>query len=166
MRPLHRRSHSAGGEKWVDHKPTSSLDLGTVLQPVIPNAIQVSAASGKALAKCDRYMLTHQEVGSDGEIQTKYVKVSTVTLTIGLHCVKLMFLSTVTLEHNVQIRNSFVSHMQSPVCRSRLLTFQAMYLFSRKDNHPLVEEHMVDMKLVLVVFFNFVLNFLRKGSCD
>uniref|UniRef100_G3NNL8 Kinesin-like protein n=1 Tax=Gasterosteus aculeatus aculeatus TaxID=481459 RepID=G3NNL8_GASAC len=98
VRPLHRRSHSAGGEKWVDHKPTSSLDLGTVLQPVIPNAIQVSAASGKALAKCDRYMLTHQEVGSDGEIQTKYVKVSTVTLTIGLHCVKLMFLSTVTLE--------------------------------------------------------------------
>nr|XP_040019093.1 kinesin-like protein KIF23 isoform X1 [Gasterosteus aculeatus aculeatus] len=74
VRPLHRRSHSAGGEKWVDHKPTSSLDLGTVLQPVIPNAIQVSAASGKALAKCDRYMLTHQEVGSDGEIQTKYVK--------------------------------------------------------------------------------------------
>ncbi|KAM8890977.1 kinesin-like protein KIF23 isoform 1-T2 [Spinachia spinachia] len=74
VRPLHRRSRSAGGEKWVDHKPTCSLDLGTVLQPVIPNAIQVSAASGKALSKCDRYVLTHQEVGSDGEIQTKLVK--------------------------------------------------------------------------------------------
>ncbi|XP_037307411.2 kinesin-like protein KIF23 isoform X2 [Pungitius pungitius] len=74
VRPLHRRSRSAGGEKWVDHKPTSSLDLGTVLQPVLPNAIQVSAASGKALSKCDRYVLTHQEVGSDGEIQTKLVK--------------------------------------------------------------------------------------------
>ncbi|XP_029008414.1 kinesin-like protein KIF23 isoform X5 [Betta splendens] len=74
VRPLHRRSRSAGGEKWVDHKPSSSLDLGTVLQPVIPNAIQVNAPSEKALSKCDRYVLTHQEVASDGEIQTKLIK--------------------------------------------------------------------------------------------
>ncbi|KAM6926418.1 kinesin-like protein KIF23 isoform 2-T2 [Lycodopsis pacificus] len=74
VRPLHRRSRSAGGEKWVDHKPLSSLDLGTVLQPVIPNAIQVSTPSEKALSKCDRYVLTHQEVASDGEIQTKLIK--------------------------------------------------------------------------------------------
>ncbi|KAK2842342.1 hypothetical protein Q5P01_012542 [Channa striata] len=74
VRPLHRRSRSAGGEKWVDHKPPSSLDLGTVLQPVIPNAIQVSAPNEKALSKCDRYVLTHQEVASDGEIQTKLIK--------------------------------------------------------------------------------------------
>ncbi|XP_020781141.2 kinesin-like protein KIF23 isoform X2 [Boleophthalmus pectinirostris] len=74
VRPLHRRSRSAGGEKWVDHKPSSNLDLGTVLQPVIPNAIQVSAPNEKALAKCDRYVLTHQEVASDGEIQTKLIK--------------------------------------------------------------------------------------------
>uniref|UniRef100_A0A669CYH7 Kinesin-like protein n=1 Tax=Oreochromis niloticus TaxID=8128 RepID=A0A669CYH7_ORENI len=74
IRPLHRRSRSAGGEKWVDHKPSSSMDLGTVLQPVIPNAIQVSAPSEKALSKCDRYVLTHQEVASDGEIQTKLIK--------------------------------------------------------------------------------------------
>nr|XP_046250111.1 kinesin-like protein KIF23 isoform X3 [Scatophagus argus] len=74
VRPLHRRSRSAGGEKWVDHKPSSSMDLGTVLQPVIPNAIQVSAPSEKALSKCDRYLLTHQELASDGEIQTKLIK--------------------------------------------------------------------------------------------
>uniref|UniRef100_A0A4W6DV17 Kinesin-like protein n=1 Tax=Lates calcarifer TaxID=8187 RepID=A0A4W6DV17_LATCA len=74
VRPLHRRSRSAGGEKWVDHKPASSLDLGTVLQPVVPNAIQVSAPNEKALSKCDRYVLTHQEVASDGEIQTKLIK--------------------------------------------------------------------------------------------
>ncbi|XP_041794596.1 kinesin-like protein KIF23 [Chelmon rostratus] len=74
VRPLHRRSCSAGREKWVDHKPSSSMDLGTVLQPVIPNAIQVSAPSEKSLLKCDRYVLTHQEVASDGEIQTKLIK--------------------------------------------------------------------------------------------
>uniref|UniRef100_A0A8C7XZK4 Kinesin-like protein n=1 Tax=Oryzias sinensis TaxID=183150 RepID=A0A8C7XZK4_9TELE len=74
VRPLHRRSRSAGAEKWVDHKPNSSLDLGTVLQPVIPNSIQVSAPNEKALSKCDRYVLTHQEVASDGEVQTKLIK--------------------------------------------------------------------------------------------
>ncbi|XP_017261707.1 kinesin-like protein KIF23 isoform X4 [Kryptolebias marmoratus] len=74
VRPLHRRSRSAGGEKWVDHKPSSSLDLGTVLQPVIPNAIQVSTPNEKTLSKCDKYVLTHQEVASDGEIQTKLIK--------------------------------------------------------------------------------------------
>ncbi|KAM9352353.1 kinesin-like protein KIF23 [Symphorus nematophorus] len=74
VRPLHMRSCCTGGEKWVDHKPSSSVDLGTVLQPVIPNAIQVSAPSEKALSKCDRYVLTHQEVASDGEIETRLIK--------------------------------------------------------------------------------------------
>lgn len=74
VRPMHRRSRSAGGEKWVDHKPSSNLELGTVLQPVLSNAIQVSTPSEKALSKCDRYVLTHQEVASDGEVQTKLIK--------------------------------------------------------------------------------------------
>ncbi|KAM6961347.1 kinesin-like protein KIF23 isoform 2-T2 [Aplochiton taeniatus] len=74
VRAVHRRSHSAGGERWVDHKPPSNVDLDTVMQPVIPNAIKVSAPSEKALSKCDKYMLTHQEVASDGEIQTKLIK--------------------------------------------------------------------------------------------
>ncbi|XP_077425304.1 kinesin-like protein KIF23 isoform X1 [Vanacampus margaritifer] len=74
VRPLHRRSRSAGGEKWVDHKPASNLDLGTVLQPIIPNAIKVSAPNEKVLSKCDRYVLTHQEIASDGEIQTHLIK--------------------------------------------------------------------------------------------
>ena len=59
----------------MDHKPASSVDLGTMLQPSIPNSIKVSAASEKVLSKCDRYVLTHQEVASDGEIQTKLIKV-------------------------------------------------------------------------------------------
>ncbi|XP_055030127.2 kinesin-like protein KIF23 isoform X5 [Misgurnus anguillicaudatus] len=74
VRPLHRRSHSAGGERWVDHKPTTNVELDTVMQPNLPNAIKVSAPSEKALSKCDKYVLTHQEVASDGEIQTKLIK--------------------------------------------------------------------------------------------
>ncbi|XP_065139313.1 kinesin-like protein KIF23 isoform X2 [Paramisgurnus dabryanus] len=74
VRPLHRRSHSAGGERWVDHKPTTNVELDTVMQPNLPNAIKVSAPTEKALSKCDKYVLTHQEVASDGEIQTKLIK--------------------------------------------------------------------------------------------
>ncbi|XP_038563289.1 kinesin-like protein KIF23 isoform X3 [Micropterus salmoides] len=74
VRPTHRRSHSAGGEKWVDHKPPSNLDLDTVMQPIIPNAIKVSTPNEKALSKCHKYVLRHQELASDGEIETKLIK--------------------------------------------------------------------------------------------
>ncbi|XP_028823216.1 kinesin-like protein KIF23 isoform X1 [Denticeps clupeoides] len=74
VRPTHRRSHSAGGDRWVDHKPASNVDLDTVMQPNLPNAIKVTTPSEKALSKCDKYVLTHQEVASDGEIQTKLIK--------------------------------------------------------------------------------------------
>ncbi|XP_062860709.1 kinesin-like protein KIF23 isoform X2 [Trichomycterus rosablanca] len=74
VRPMHRRSQSAGGERWVDHKPATNLELDTVMQPNVPNSIKVNAPSEKALSKCDKYMLTHQEVASDGEIQTKLIK--------------------------------------------------------------------------------------------
>ncbi|XP_039993252.1 kinesin-like protein KIF23 isoform X9 [Xiphias gladius] len=74
VHPMHRRSHSAGGEKWVDHKPPSNLDLDTFMQPIIPNAIKVSTPNEKALSKCQRYVLRHQELASDGEIETKLIK--------------------------------------------------------------------------------------------
>ncbi|NWX22556.1 KIF23 protein, partial [Aegotheles bennettii] len=73
VRLRHRRSRSAG-ERWVDHKPTSNLPTETIMQPHVPHAITVAAASEKALAKCDKYMLTHQELASDGEIETKLIK--------------------------------------------------------------------------------------------
>ncbi|KAM4677353.1 kinesin-like protein KIF23 isoform 5-T5 [Discoglossus pictus] len=70
----HRRSRSAGAERWVDHKPPSNVETETVMQPHVPNAIKVAVASEKALAKCDKYMLTHQQLASDGEIETKLIK--------------------------------------------------------------------------------------------
>lgn len=59
----------------MDHKPPSNVPTETVMQPQVPHAITVAAASEKALAKCDKYMLTHQELASDGEIETKLIKV-------------------------------------------------------------------------------------------
>lgn len=45
------------------------------MQPQVARAITVSVPSEKALAKCEKYMLTHQELASDGEIETKLIKV-------------------------------------------------------------------------------------------
>lgn len=59
----------------MDHKPSTNVDTGTVLQPIIPNSIKVSTPSERDLSKCEKYVLTHQEVASDGEIQTKLIKV-------------------------------------------------------------------------------------------
>ncbi|XP_063170075.1 kinesin-like protein KIF23 isoform X2 [Candoia aspera] len=73
VRLHHRRSRSAG-ERWVDHKPPSNVQTETVMQPHVPHAIMVTSANEKALAKCDKYMLTHQELASDGEIETKLIK--------------------------------------------------------------------------------------------
>ncbi|XP_072807248.1 kinesin-like protein KIF23 isoform X3 [Vicugna pacos] len=73
IRLRHRRSRSAG-DRWVDHKPASNVQTETVMQPHVPHAITVSVPSEKALAKCEKYMLTHQELASDGEIETKLIK--------------------------------------------------------------------------------------------
>ncbi|PNI74155.1 KIF23 isoform 6 [Pan troglodytes] len=73
IRLRHRRSRSAG-DRWVDHKPASNMQTETVMQPHVPHAITVSVANEKALAKCEKYMLTHQELASDGEIETKLIK--------------------------------------------------------------------------------------------
>ncbi|XP_038622981.1 kinesin-like protein KIF23 isoform X3 [Tachyglossus aculeatus] len=73
IRVRHRRSRSAG-DRWVDHKPATNVQTETVMQPHVPHAITVAVASEKALAKCEKYMLTHQELASDGEIETKLIK--------------------------------------------------------------------------------------------
>ncbi|NWV81498.1 KIF23 protein, partial [Dasyornis broadbenti] len=71
---LRRRRSRSAGERWVDHRPASHIPTETLLQPRIPKAVPVAAPSEKALAKCDRYLLTHQELASDGEIRTKLIK--------------------------------------------------------------------------------------------
>ncbi|NXO05859.1 KIF23 protein, partial [Oriolus oriolus] len=72
--PLRPRRSRSAGERWVDHRPPSHVPTETLLQPRVPRAITVGAPSEKALARCDRYLLTHQELASDGEIQTKLIK--------------------------------------------------------------------------------------------
>uniref|UniRef100_A0A8C5JH74 Kinesin-like protein n=1 Tax=Junco hyemalis TaxID=40217 RepID=A0A8C5JH74_JUNHY len=72
--PLRARRSRSAGERWVDHRPPSHVPTETLLQPRVPRAITVDVPSERALARCDRYLLTHQELASDGEIQTKLIK--------------------------------------------------------------------------------------------
>uniref|UniRef100_A0A8C5NEY0 Kinesin-like protein n=1 Tax=Gouania willdenowi TaxID=441366 RepID=A0A8C5NEY0_GOUWI len=104
VHPMHRRSHSAGGEKWVDHKPASNLDLGTVMQPIIPNALKVSAPSERALSKCQMYVLRHQELGSDGEIETKLIKGNVFRTRAGGQAVQFNDIETLRLECPTAVR--------------------------------------------------------------
>ncbi|XP_052787573.1 kinesin-like protein KIF23 isoform X2 [Mya arenaria] len=69
----HRRSRS-NNETWLDHRPQGSLDLDTVLQPTLKKKKSVSKLEQKDTKTATKYMLTHQDVGSDGEFQTKYFK--------------------------------------------------------------------------------------------
>lgn len=109
VHPKHRRSHSAGGEKWVDHKPPSNLELDTVMQPIIPNAIKVSTPSEKALSKCHKYVLRHQELASDGEIETKLIKVKSKNVT-NFWCLILIILDVawISLDYSVLVGRSFL----------------------------------------------------------
>ncbi|RMB94188.1 hypothetical protein DUI87_28994 [Hirundo rustica rustica] len=72
--PLRARRSRSAGERWVDHRPASHVPTETLLQPRLPRAVTVEAPSERALSRCDRYLLTHQELASDGEIRTKLIK--------------------------------------------------------------------------------------------
>ncbi|NXO91201.1 KIF23 protein, partial [Certhia brachydactyla] len=72
--PLRPRRSRSAGERWVDHRPPSHIPTETVLQPRVPRAVTVDVPSERALSRCDRYLLTHQELASDGEIHTKLIK--------------------------------------------------------------------------------------------
>lgn len=72
-----RRSKSAGGEKWLDHRsPGVSVPLGTVLQPLLRQRKSVTElGSPQDVGKCDRYVLTTQDNDSGGELETRLYKV-------------------------------------------------------------------------------------------
>ncbi|XP_033624809.1 kinesin-like protein KIF23 isoform X1 [Asterias rubens] len=70
----HRRSRSTSNA-WVDHKPASTIDTETVLQPAgLKKKRTVAMPTVKDLKGTENYMLTHQEEDSKGEVETKLYK--------------------------------------------------------------------------------------------
>uniref|UniRef100_A0A4W6BNB2 Kinesin-like protein n=1 Tax=Lates calcarifer TaxID=8187 RepID=A0A4W6BNB2_LATCA len=145
VHPMHRRSHSAGGEKWVDHKPASNLDLDTVMQPIIPNAIKVSTPNEKALSKCHKYVLRHQELASDGEIETKLIKGNVFKTRGGGQAVQFTDIETLKQECPTAPRYSIFSST------TRCDSFMYMY---RAISHYLSYNKLLN--LMLAVCFNTV----------
>jgi len=75
--PRHRRSLSTGNEKWIDHRPPGTLDLGTVFRPIMKNKTSMSNLKNVNVAtlnKADRYALTHHTANQLGEVETHVYK--------------------------------------------------------------------------------------------
>lgn len=72
----YRRSQSA--ERWVDHRPSGLVPVGTILQPLMRNKRNITQLTDpKDLTdKASKYCLVAQEQDTDGELETKLYKVS------------------------------------------------------------------------------------------
>ncbi len=63
-------------ENWLEHKPSSNVNSGDLLQPVIKKKKTVTTPKPKHLkSSANRYCLEHQEDDSEGELNTKLFKV-------------------------------------------------------------------------------------------
>ncbi|XP_033725616.1 kinesin-like protein KIF23 isoform X2 [Pecten maximus] len=72
--PRHRRSRSSNAEIWLDHKPAGNVELDTVLQPKMKKKKSVTKLEVKDTKEVSKYCLTHQQMDSGGELETKLVK--------------------------------------------------------------------------------------------
>ena len=73
--PRHRRSRSTDADVWLDHKPLHPVDTNTIFQPVMKRKKSTDNFNPKDLKKTSKYVLTHQEQDTDGELETKLYKV-------------------------------------------------------------------------------------------
>lgn len=67
-----RRSKSA--DLWLDHKPTNTAKIDTVLQPKFGRKKSVSKLELNECKKSTRYALTHQQQDGNGEVVTNLIK--------------------------------------------------------------------------------------------
>lgn len=72
----YRRSQSA--DRWIDHRPTGLVPVGTILQPLMRNKRSVTQLTDPKdiTDRASRYCLVAQEQDKDGELETKLYKVS------------------------------------------------------------------------------------------
>lgn len=76
INPRYRRSLSSGVEKWINHKSTNQLSLGTVFKPSVKNKKSVTKlkASDFMDKGASKYLLTHHVAIDNGTIETKVFK--------------------------------------------------------------------------------------------
>lgn len=83
--PRYRRSKSAGTDRWLEHRATNPVPLGTVFQPYYNRTKSVTSPEMKDITnpRTSRYCLVHQEADTDGELETKLYKGDVIPTTSG-----------------------------------------------------------------------------------
>jgi Arf6-interacting domain of mitotic kinesin-like protein 1 len=73
---LHRRSRSSEAV-WLDHRPEDTVDTGALLRPCMKTSKSVAKLSDKDIrsGSATDYVLTHQDIDSDGDFETQLIKV-------------------------------------------------------------------------------------------
>lgn len=76
INPRYRRSLSSGNEKWINHKSTNKLALGTVFKPSVKNKKSVTKLKASDFIEkgASKYLLTHHVAVDNGTIETKVFK--------------------------------------------------------------------------------------------
>ncbi|XP_074593708.1 kinesin-like protein KIF23 [Brevipalpus obovatus] len=77
INPRHRRSLSAGNDKWIDHRPQGTFDMGTVLKPKIKNKVSVpnlKDIDAGDLRRVGKYSLTTHFAYDQGDVETRVYK--------------------------------------------------------------------------------------------
>lgn len=74
----HRRSRSAGADRWLDHRPENVAPLDTLLQPKMKKKKSVGKLEVKDTNKASKYVLTTQNADHRGHVETKLVKVKVI----------------------------------------------------------------------------------------
>ncbi|RMX60002.1 hypothetical protein pdam_00001163 [Pocillopora damicornis] len=88
IKSRHRRSKSS--DCWIEHKPLTHLETGTVMKPSIKNKKTVARPGEKDFkdTNATNYVLAHQEEDSAGEIETKLIKGDVYKTVGGGHCIQ------------------------------------------------------------------------------
>ncbi|XP_053684824.1 kinesin-like protein KIF23 [Sabethes cyaneus] len=84
--PRHRRSRSAGPERWLEHRAPNPVPLGTIFQPYYSDrksVTKLSDARDVTNAKASKYCLISQEADTEGEVETKIFKGDVIPTTGG-----------------------------------------------------------------------------------
>ncbi|XP_002738904.1 kinesin-like protein KIF23, partial [Saccoglossus kowalevskii] len=97
VRLKHRRSKSTNSDVWIDHKPGTTLETETVLKPNIKKKKTVAIPKQKDM-KADKYILTHQEEDSQGEMETQLIKGDVFQTRGGGHAVQFTDIETLKQE--------------------------------------------------------------------
>lgn len=83
--PVRRRSRSVGPcERWLEHRSGLATDLGTLLQPQMKKTKTLTKLTtpNDIVKSVSKYCLISQEPDTDGEIETRVVKVSKNSLSL------------------------------------------------------------------------------------